>query len=128
MEDKEGTILIGKGTSVKGVIQATGAVHVYGEVDGEITAQEIIVGISGKVSGVVKVDVADIQGVVINLLEVKKTLVVRSNGKISGSISYQSLEIESGGLIEGKVEKLPLIPDFESLQIEKTSETEVKDD
>lgn len=128
MEDKEGTILISKGTNVKGVILATGAVHVYGEVDGEITAQEIIVGISGKVSGVVKVDVADIQGVVINLLEVKKTLIVRSNGKISGTISYQSLEIESGGLIEGKIKKLSSSSDFESLQIEKSSEIEVKDD
>lgn len=128
MEDKDGTLLIGKGVSIKGGIIATGAVHVYGEVDGEIAAREIIVGISGKVSGDVRVDVADVQGEVLNLLEVRKTLIVRSNGKISGTISYQSLEIEHGGFIEGQIEKLPQSTEIESLQIETTSEIEKADD
>jgi cytoskeletal protein CcmA (bactofilin family) len=121
MEDKEGTLLVGKGVSLTGSIIATGAVHVYGEVNGEITAQEIFVGISGKVSGDVKVDVADIQGEVVNSLEVRKTLIVRANGKISGTIRYQSLEIEHGGLIEGQIDKLPLKTEFESSPIKTTS-------
>jgi len=107
--------------SITGSIIATGAVHVYGEVNGEITAKEIFVGISGKVSGDVKVDVADIQGEVVNSLEVRKTLIVRANGKISGTIRYQSLEIEHGGLIEGQIDKIPLKTECESLPIETTS-------
>ncbi|CAN4268090.1 CcmA Integral membrane protein CcmA involved in cell shape determination [Methylophilaceae bacterium] len=127
MEDKDGTLLIGKGVIIKGGIIATGAVHVYGEVNGEIAAKEITVGISGKVTGDVRVDVADIQGEVLNLLEVRQTLIVRSNGRISGTISYQSLEIEHGGFIEGHIEKLPLSKEFESLRIETVSANEEAD-
>ena len=127
MEDKDGTLLVGKGVIIKGGIIATGAVHVYGEVNGEITAKEITVGISGKVTGDVRVDVADIQGEVLNLLEVRQTLIVRSNGRISGTISYQSLEIEHGGFIEGHIEKLPPSNELESLQIETVSAIEEAD-
>ena len=127
MEDKDGTLLVGKGVIIKGGIIATGAVHVYGEVNGEITAKEITVGISGKVTGDVRVDVADIQGEVLNLLEVRQTLIVRSNGRISGTISYQSLEIEHDGYIEGHIEKLPLSKEFESLRIETVSANEEAD-
>jgi cytoskeletal protein CcmA (bactofilin family) len=127
MEDKDGTLLVGKGVIIKGGINATGAVHVYGEVNGEITAKEITVGISGKVTGDVRVDVADIQGEVLNLLEVRKTLIVRSNGKISGTITYQSLEIEHGGFIEGHIEKLSPSNELESLQIETVSAIEEAD-
>lgn len=112
MEDKNGTLLVGKGVSITGNIVAAGAVHIHGDVNGEITAQEIIVGLGGKVTGDVKVDVADIQGEVVNSLEVRKTLIVRNNGKISGTIRYQSLEIEHGGLIEGQIENLNLKAEF----------------
>ena len=107
MEDKKDCLLIGEGVSVTGNISLPGTVYVYGDVNGEITAREIHVGVGGKVIGDVRVDLADIKGEVMNSIQVKETLIVRATGKISGIISYQSLEIEHGGMIDGKIEKVP---------------------
>ena len=107
MEDRKDCLLIGEGVSVTGNISLPGTVYVYGDVNGEITAREIHVGVGGKVTGDVRVDLADIKGEVMNSIQVKETLIVRATGKISGIISYQSLEIEHGGMIDGKIEKVP---------------------
>ncbi len=107
MEDKKGCLLIGEGVVVTGNISLPGAVYVYGEVSGEISSHEIFVGETGKVTGDVRVDHADIKGQIVNSIQVKETLILRSTGKISGVINYQSLEIEHGGMIDGKIEKVP---------------------
>lgn len=107
MEDQKDTLMIGEGVSLTGTIKLSGVVYVYGEVNGEISAHEIRVGSSGKVTGEVQVDIADIRGEVNNSIHAKETLVIRSTGKVVGNISYQSVEIEHGGLIDGKIEKIP---------------------
>jgi len=105
MEDKKDCLLIGEGVSISGNISLPGTIYVYGEVSGEIVAREIHVGECGKVTGNVKVDLADVKGEIVNAIQVREVLIVRSTGKISGSISYKSLEIEHGGVIDGKIEK-----------------------
>lgn len=106
MEDKKDCLLIGEGVSITGNISLQGTIYVYGDVNGEIIAREIHVGESGKVTGNVKVDLADVKGEIVNSIQVKEVLVVRSTGRISGNISYKSLEIEHGGVIDGKIEKV----------------------
>jgi len=103
MENKKDCLLIGEGVSITGKITLPGTIYVYGDLNGEITASEIQVGQNGKVTGDVKVDIADIKGEVVNSIQVKDTLIVRSTGKISGLINYKTLEIEHGGVIDGKV-------------------------
>ena len=106
MDNKEGCVLIGSGVSITGNVTLTGAIHIYGDVNGEVTAQEIHVGEGGKVNGAIKAEVADIRGEVTNSIEVGKSLVIRSTGKITGKVLYQSLEIETGGVIDGQIEKI----------------------
>lgn len=106
MEDKKGCLLIGEGVKVTGNISLPGTVYVYGEVNGEVCSHEIYVGETGKVTGDVKVDLADIRGEVVNSIQAKESLILRATGKISGAISYQSLEIEHGGMLDGKIEKV----------------------
>ena len=106
MENKKDSLMIGEGVSLTGTIKLSGTVYVYGDINGEITAREIHVGPTGKINGVIQVDVADIQGETNNSIHVRDTLVIRSTGKVLGSISYQSIEIENGGLIDGKIEKI----------------------
>ena len=106
MEDKEGCVLIGKGVSITGNITLSGTIHIYGDVNGEVVAQEIHVGDTGKINGDIKSEVADIRGEVMNAVEVRKNLIVRSTGKIAGTIRYQSIEIENGGIVDGQLEKM----------------------
>lgn len=105
MENKKDCLLVGEGVNITGNITVQGSVHIYGNVNGEITAHEIFIGETGKVNGEVRVNLADIKGEINNSTQVKDALIVRSTGKISGNISYQSLEIEHGGVIDGKIEK-----------------------
>lgn len=105
MENIKDNLLIGEGVNITGNISMQGAIHVYGNLSGEIVAQEIFIGATGKVNGEIRVSFADIRGEVTNSIHVKETLIVRSTGKISGTITYQSLEIEHGGIIDGTIEK-----------------------
>jgi len=105
MENIKDNLLIGEGVNITGNISVQGAIHVYGNLSGEIVAQEIFIGATGKVNGEIKVSFADVRGEFTNSIHVKETLIVRSTGKISGTITYQSLEIEHGGIIDGKIEK-----------------------
>jgi cytoskeletal protein CcmA (bactofilin family) len=105
MENIKDNLLIGEGVNITGNISVQGAIHVYGNLSGEIVAQEIFIGATGKVNGEIKVSFADVRGEITNSIHVKETLIVRSTGKISGTITYQSLEIEHGGIIDGKIEK-----------------------
>ena len=115
IEDKEGNVLIGRGVTITGNLTLTGSIYVYGDVNGEVVAQEVHVGESGKVSGDIKADVADIRGEVKNSIEIKKSIVVRSTGRIVGKLIYQSLEIEIGGVIDGQIEKAKSKNDFVAL-------------
>ncbi|QVL45084.1 MAG: polymer-forming cytoskeletal protein [Methylophilaceae bacterium] len=112
MENIKDSLLLGDGVNITGNISVQGVVHVHGNVNGEIIANEIYIGETGKVHGEIKVNIADIKGEVTNSIEVRDTLIVRSTGKISGTTSYQSLEIELGGIIDGNIvkSKAPLTP------------------
>jgi len=126
MEDKKDCLLIGEGVSITGNISLPGTIYVYGDVNGEITAREIHVGESGKVTGNVKVDLADVKGEIVNSIQVKEVLVVRSTGRISGNISYKSLEIEHGGVIDGKIEKVAAGQDYMAVAASVAQKESVK--
>lgn len=105
MENIKDTLLVGENVNITGNISVLGAIHIYGGVIGEITAHEIYIGETGKVNGEIKVNLADVKGELSHTVQVKETLIIRSTGKVSGTITYQSLEIEQGGIIEGKIDK-----------------------
>jgi cytoskeletal protein CcmA (bactofilin family) len=65
-----------------------------------------MVGETGRVTGTIFVDEADVHGVVENALEVKRSLTVRSTGRLSGNISYSVISIQEGGIISGSLSKL----------------------
>jgi cytoskeletal protein CcmA (bactofilin family) len=105
MENIKDTLLLGEGVIITGNISVQGVVYVHGSVNGEIAAHDIYIGVTGKVHGEIKVNLADIRGEVTNSIQVRDTLIVRATGKIFGTTSYQSIEIEHGAVIDGKIEK-----------------------
>lgn len=105
MENKKDSLLVGENVNITGNISVLGAVHIYGSVSGEVSAQEIYIGETGKVNGEIKANLADVKGEASHAIHVKEALIIRSTGKVSGTITYQSLEIEHGGIIEGKIDK-----------------------
>ncbi|MDR2697079.1 MAG: polymer-forming cytoskeletal protein [Holophagales bacterium] len=102
-EQNSGNIVIGNDVTVKGVLHVPNRAIVNGAVDGEITAKELVVGQTGRIVGHAKTERADIYGQINQTLDVSQSLILRSTGKIVGVIQYTEIEIEKGGLVEGKL-------------------------
>ncbi|MDR1842143.1 MAG: polymer-forming cytoskeletal protein [Holophagales bacterium] len=98
-----GNIVIGNDVSLKGVLIVPNRAVVNGSIDGEITAKELVVGQTGRIVGHAKTERADIHGEVNQTLAVSQSLILRSTGKVTGVVHYAELEIEKGGLVEGKM-------------------------
>jgi cytoskeletal protein CcmA (bactofilin family) len=98
-----GNIVIGNDVSIKGVLVVPNRAVINGSVEGEVTAKELVVGQTGKIIGHAKTERADIHGEVNQTLDVSQSLILRSTGKVVGVVHYAELEIEKGGLVEGKM-------------------------
>lgn len=106
MENIKDDLMIGEGVNITGSVYSSGTLYVYGSVTGEVIANKIHVGVTGVVNGDVKAYDADISGDINNGIQVKGNLIIRSTAKVLGAISYQSIEIESGGLVNGSLDQI----------------------
>ncbi|NDB45404.1 MAG: polymer-forming cytoskeletal protein, partial [Betaproteobacteria bacterium] len=89
------------GVSVKGVFFVPSKAVINGIMEGDLTAEEVLIGTTGKITGRVAAKVIDVRGQLHNTVVSEKSLIIRSTGKITGKIHYVEIEIEKGGEIEG---------------------------
>lgn len=106
--DNEGKkLIVGREISLSGNITACDRLVVEGTVEANLTdAGSIEISETGLFKGSAEVDEAEIGGRFEGGLTVRRKLVVRSTGKISGTIRYARIVIEQGGEISGTVEVL----------------------
>jgi cytoskeletal protein CcmA (bactofilin family) len=97
----KGSVTIGEGVVIHGTIEASGKATVFGTLDGELTASEVVIGPVGRVAGRLTADVVDVQGEGPKELTARRSLVVRSSGRVSGNIRYGRLEVEPGAALDG---------------------------
>lgn len=96
-----GCFTVGEGVSVKGSFTVPSRAVINGQLDGEITAKDLLVGGSGKINGKVTAETVDVQGEVNDTLTASKALIVRASGRAKGSIQYAELQIEKGAQLRG---------------------------
>ena len=100
-------LTVGREICLKGEITACDKLIVEGQVEISLSnARAIDVAPSGLFKGNAEVDEADISGEFEGELVARDKLTVRSSGKISGSIRYGRIIIESGGQIFGDMKAL----------------------
>lgn len=98
------TLVVGAGMSVSGTITSCDRLVAEGTVDAKLEGcQQVVVAESGVFRGNVSTENADVHGRFEGELVVKKHLLVRAAGQVSGSVSYGEIEIESGGKIAGQI-------------------------
>ncbi len=102
--DEKNVVYIGEGVSMTGSVQAQDTVVVDGNVDGEITCSQLIVGPTGVVTGVISVSEADVYGKIGTDISVKQLLTVRASGRVEGKWIYGEIEVEKGGVLAGMAE------------------------
>jgi len=97
-------LTVGPGIRLKGEVTDCGTLVVEGHVELSAKSGLIEIAETGTVIGDIEVKTADVSGHFDGNLNVNERLTIRSTGRVSGKIRYNTIEIESGGRISGNVE------------------------
>ncbi|WP_404382337.1 polymer-forming cytoskeletal protein [Caenispirillum salinarum] len=102
----ENTLIVGPNIKLKGEIAACDTLVVEGTIEAEMDSHHIAIAKGGVFSGKVTVDTAEVAGSFDGNLTVRDRLLVRSTGRISGTVRYGALEVENGGRLAGTLDLL----------------------
>ena len=96
-------VVIGHGVSINGEIKKADEVQIDGEADVTMKTDNLVVGVTGNCKGDIETHNADIWGEFDGDIKASGTLTIQEQGKISGKIEYQNLQIKLGGQISGDI-------------------------
>lgn len=97
-------LIVGRGIELTGNIGSCDKVIVEGRVEANLKdCSEIEVAASGMFKGEAEIKTADISGNYEGTLTAHDILVVRSSGRVQGTIRFGRLEVERGGQITGDI-------------------------
>ena len=111
--DQSNNLVIGNGVTFKGTLNVPKKATVYGTIDGELTAEEIFIGQSGKITGKVTARSIEVEGELHQIIHCRDHLHIRASGKVSGKLEYSQIQIERGGEFRGEMQQVgapPVIP------------------
>ena len=100
---KQNSVFIGEGVSFKGSINAPDEAVIEGQFDGDLTVSNLLIGQTGRVTGTIKADRVDVKGELNKDISSRQLLIVRSTGKVNGTLEYGEIEIERGGQFMGQM-------------------------
>ncbi|MGB1272333.1 MAG: bactofilin family protein, partial [Endozoicomonas sp.] len=105
----DSTTLISSDTCVTGSISFTGAVHVEGRVNGDISADQGLLTIahSGSVEGDIRAQRVVIDGHVRGNVVAEEHLELASSAVITGNVYYNVIEMTRGSQVNGSLEHQP---------------------
>ncbi len=98
---KENSIYIGEGVVFTGSIKAPNQAIISGKFDGELDARDVLIGVSGVVTGQTTAEFIDVKGVLNEAVTSRELLIVRDTGRVRGTVTYGEIEIERGGQVKG---------------------------
>lgn len=93
---------VGREVSITGNVSGEGDLHIDGAVEGDITCGVLIIGASGRVKGSITAKRATIAGMIEGTVSAE-TLIVEKSASIKGDLSYNSVSIETGAQVEGRL-------------------------
>ncbi len=93
--------VLGADLRITGEITSTGAVEVLGEIDGNITAQGLIIGQEGRVTGSVKADTVEVKGRLDGKVACE-SFTLRASAQVKVDVTTITIVIESGASMEGR--------------------------
>ena len=97
-------LIVGRDIALSGQISSCEKLVVEGRVEANISeCREIEVAETGTFKGEAEIDVAEISGSFEGSLIARELLMVRANGRVTGTVRYGRLEVERGGQINGDV-------------------------
>ena len=99
------TLIVGREISFTGDVTSCDRLIIEGAIEVNLqNCQNIIIAETGIFRGDGSTENADVQGRVEGGLVVRKRLLIRASGHVSGTITYGEIEIEAGGKISGTIQ------------------------
>ncbi len=92
--------IISENTNVKGDLISDGIIHVDGCIEGDISCEELVIGLKGTVVGTVTAKNLHLYGV-LNGKAVVDKLFIAKTAKLVGDATHTSIAIEPGAYIDG---------------------------
>jgi cytoskeletal protein CcmA (bactofilin family) len=100
-------LVVGQGVLLSGEINSCDRLVVEGSVQANLqNCQYMTIAETGLFDGNGAIDEADVHGRFEGDLMVRRRLLIRANGEVSGTITYGEIEIEAGGKISGVIQAL----------------------
>ena len=96
-------VIIGQGVTITGEIKKADEVQIDGEADIIMKTDNLVVGATGQCKGNIETHNADVWGVFDGDIKASGTLTIQEQGKVSGSIEYQNIQIKLGGKLSGDI-------------------------
>jgi cytoskeletal protein CcmA (bactofilin family) len=98
-------LIVGRGTSLSGEITSCDRLIIEGSVDANLqNCQHMEITETGVFKGNAAIDDVEVSGRFDGDLVVRKRLLIRASGHVSGTITYAEIEIEAGGRISGVIQ------------------------
>ncbi len=94
--------VIGADVTITGDIRATVDLHIDGRIQGDVTCASLVQGEGSHIIGAIEADQARLSGAIEGSLNVK-TLVIEAKARIKGDVSYESLSMAVGALVDGRL-------------------------
>ena len=92
--------IISENTKVTGDIISTGIIHIDGRVEGDISCEELVIGLKGMVIGSVNANNLHLYGQLQGKAVVDKLFVAKT-AKLLGDATHNQIAIEPGAYIDG---------------------------
>ncbi|MDP2081361.1 MAG: polymer-forming cytoskeletal protein [Pseudotabrizicola sp.] len=89
---------------ITGEISSIGDIEMLGDIDGNVTARSLVVGAEGRMNGTITAETVDVRGKVDGQISAG-SFTLRAAAQVAADITYRTLIIESGALIEGQFAK-----------------------
>jgi cytoskeletal protein CcmA (bactofilin family) len=99
-------LTVGADIRLKGEIEACDTLVVEGRIEAALESRLLHIAENGAFSGSAVVDIAEISGTFEGNLTVRDRLVVRTTGKVGGTVQYRRLEVQDGGEVTGDIRTL----------------------
>ena len=111
------SMIVGRDIVLSGDIRSCNKLVVEGTLEATLhDCRDIEIAESGLFKGNAAIEQAEIRGQFEGELVVRKRLVIRASGHVSGTISYGEIEIERGGKVLGVIQEAGPVPYFGSLR------------
>jgi cytoskeletal protein CcmA (bactofilin family) len=101
----ETTSRIGSGMSIVGKIECNGPAQVFGQIEGELRASELLIGNGAQIEGNVVAEDITIRGRVKGTIRAVRVR-LQDGGVVEGDIFHRSLSIDENSLFEGSSRRL----------------------